>query len=468
MKKLYYLIVLALILGLVLTGCSLLSNVGQVPTSEQSGVSYLTKGEGTEADPEVIDLIAGQNTTVGTVSVWNGINEALGVECLYVKYEITEPGWVMTETHLAVATNLNDPDGIPQTKKHNPIPGKFPYKHEDLDFVMDDEYIIPLSEIDEEVGCEDTFYIAAQASLQNLNNPDELVGTVTVNAINPSATYSLFDLESGKMYQLKASGTASANPTMPIVFDAEYSSSRGGMWLDAVPGLNANVLDLSVDGEFIYWGAYNSDHIYYWDMTGKDSCVALLIDDTFYPNNSGFLTVDIYLYQEETAWADGERFTLKGNWATYFTYNIQNLLPAISSDDLAGPFTAGEFGYFTVKTVNPSCGQEYPSVLFNYTIWDANLSDIASFEYPYFDGTDWIWVGMPMEDDTFGNVIGYFGDKSLGFLMPVPYNVETKFRIKITNHGEYPVTITLNDLDNSNAVLVTLTEDVVVNPVPSP
>ena len=43
MKKLSYLIVLTLILGLVLTGCSLLSNVGQVPTIEQSGMSYLTK-----------------------------------------------------------------------------------------------------------------------------------------------------------------------------------------------------------------------------------------------------------------------------------------------------------------------------------------------------------------------------------------------------------------------------------------
>ena len=43
MKKLSYLIVLALILSLVLTGC-LLSNVGQVPTTEQSGITYLTKG----------------------------------------------------------------------------------------------------------------------------------------------------------------------------------------------------------------------------------------------------------------------------------------------------------------------------------------------------------------------------------------------------------------------------------------
>ncbi len=42
MKKVSYLIVLALILGLVLTGC-FLSNVGQVPTTEQSGITYLTK-----------------------------------------------------------------------------------------------------------------------------------------------------------------------------------------------------------------------------------------------------------------------------------------------------------------------------------------------------------------------------------------------------------------------------------------
>jgi len=42
MKKLIYLIVLSLVLGLVLTGC-LLSNVGQVPATGQSGITYLTK-----------------------------------------------------------------------------------------------------------------------------------------------------------------------------------------------------------------------------------------------------------------------------------------------------------------------------------------------------------------------------------------------------------------------------------------
>ena len=43
MKKLYYLIVIVLISSLVLTGCSLLSNISQVPATGQSGISYLTK-----------------------------------------------------------------------------------------------------------------------------------------------------------------------------------------------------------------------------------------------------------------------------------------------------------------------------------------------------------------------------------------------------------------------------------------
>lgn len=45
MKKLSYLIVLALILGLVLSGCTLLSNISQVPTTGQSEVSSLTKDD---------------------------------------------------------------------------------------------------------------------------------------------------------------------------------------------------------------------------------------------------------------------------------------------------------------------------------------------------------------------------------------------------------------------------------------
>ena len=132
MKKLSYLIVLVLILGLALTGCSLLSNVGQVPTTEQSGISYLTKA--TEGDPFVTTLFAGQDIDVGTVSVWND------GDYLYVEYVVDAEYWCLTETHLHVAIS---PENIPQ-KKGNPIPGKFDYKSEH-DCVTNYTYEIPLT-----------------------------------------------------------------------------------------------------------------------------------------------------------------------------------------------------------------------------------------------------------------------------------------------------------------------------------
>jgi len=152
MKKYYFLIVLALILGLILTGCSLLSNVGQVPATEQSGITYLTKH--TADDPQKTTLFAGQNIPVGTVSVWNDcIN-------LYVKYETTG-GWVMTETHLAVVTEFAD---FPTNKPGNPKVGLFPYGEENI-FANTWEQTIELKAIPAVAGQE--LFIAAHAVVLN-------------------------------------------------------------------------------------------------------------------------------------------------------------------------------------------------------------------------------------------------------------------------------------------------------------
>jgi len=71
MKKYSYLIIIALIFSLVLAGCSLLSNVGQVPTSEQSGITYLTK---TVLPPLFSDDFNDGNadgwTPVGSGGIW--------------------------------------------------------------------------------------------------------------------------------------------------------------------------------------------------------------------------------------------------------------------------------------------------------------------------------------------------------------------------------------------------------------
>ncbi|GAH62258.1 unnamed protein product, partial [marine sediment metagenome] len=163
MKKLYYLIVLALILGLVLTGC-LLSNVGQVPTNEQSGITYLTKGGPTEAEAESFPLYAGQDWEVGEVLVWND------EEQLCVKYvldpDIFADGWGLTETHLAVATSL---EGIPTNKAGNPKVGNFPFGNDELGGVAEDgPYCIDFGEEEGEldVECGDELVIAAHAVIE--------------------------------------------------------------------------------------------------------------------------------------------------------------------------------------------------------------------------------------------------------------------------------------------------------------
>jgi len=80
------------------------------------------------------DLIAGQHDDVGSISVWNDS------QYLYVKFK-TRWGVRLTESHLHVATGL---DGIPQTKKGNPIPGQFDHKTDHCFWVRKYTYKIPL------------------------------------------------------------------------------------------------------------------------------------------------------------------------------------------------------------------------------------------------------------------------------------------------------------------------------------
>jgi len=163
MKKLSYLIMLTVILGLVLTGCTLLSNVGQVPTTGQSGIAYLTKG--TEADPDSFLLYAGQHDLVGEVLVWNDDTQ------LCVKYQLSvdaiAEGWLIYETHVDAATTL---EGIPQ-KNGNPPPGKLRYGDDELPGEEEaGPYCIPFEDIigfTEELDlCDADIVIAAHAVIE--------------------------------------------------------------------------------------------------------------------------------------------------------------------------------------------------------------------------------------------------------------------------------------------------------------
>jgi hypothetical protein len=83
-------------------------------------------------DTQYYKLIAGQHEHVGWVKV-----SIDGDGVLHVEYEAFD-GYCLRETHVHVADSL---DGIPQTKKGNPIPGQFASKHDELGCVPDDEHV---------------------------------------------------------------------------------------------------------------------------------------------------------------------------------------------------------------------------------------------------------------------------------------------------------------------------------------
>lgn len=117
-------------------------------------------------------LKAGQSIDAGEVTV-TVIDDGVDL-WLCVTYE-TEDGWRLVETHFAIAESPGD---FPQNKNGNPKVGHFLYGDDELgEYDSDDNLIggediynecIKLSDLEVEVG--NTIYIAAHASLLNLDN----------------------------------------------------------------------------------------------------------------------------------------------------------------------------------------------------------------------------------------------------------------------------------------------------------
>lgn len=134
------------------------------------------------------ELLAGQDTEVGYVHIWLASNNRLAI-----KYIITEDGWALDETNLAVAESLDD---IPVNKKGNPKIGHFPYPddHDSCTWYNDQEvqYNIWLDDdfpdlyVDPETG-EATLYIAAHAVIIGPDGSDETAWADTYGQQFPGA-----------------------------------------------------------------------------------------------------------------------------------------------------------------------------------------------------------------------------------------------------------------------------------------
>jgi len=142
-----HLLIAALVIALGIAGCGSGSLTVAQPVSPTAPVK--TASDACET------LWAGQTIDAGDLLVSNDDF------FLYVTYA-TSGGWELQLTHLAVADDLS---GIPQTKKGNPIPGRFAYAAEHDPTVTTYTYVIPLSDLG--ILADDVLVIAAHAEVIN-------------------------------------------------------------------------------------------------------------------------------------------------------------------------------------------------------------------------------------------------------------------------------------------------------------
>jgi hypothetical protein len=283
-------------------------------------------------------LCASQTMNVGHIDVSNDNDN------LYVKYQITEPDVCLTETHLQAA---NDLESIPQTKKNNPIPGRFDYSMEHS-CVTDYTYTIPLE------GLTDDIFIAAHAAVRTLSS-----------GATDACASGTFDSNQAKLKNgdpVSSARSAPENawgaPDSNYPLQSFYSLGFGGSLSLTFPTFITGVLTVSE----VTWGSYPSETAeVYVSRDGSDWAPLGVADNSASGDirPSSFQLNECYQYvkivdttdsslfesrqdadafdvdavcaslncEEETAWGgcsevDGEGFAGK-NWATYFYYILQ-------------------------------------------------------------------------------------------------------------------------------------------------
>jgi len=124
---------------------------------------------------------------------------------------------------------------------------------------------------------------------------EELVQSV--NVLPDGETYSSDALEAGQLYELRVSGTYGYNDDVTKWADVEYFLSGDTVIKgDSEYPLFPNILDLTINGPDANtdWGVFNPLHTYTLQVTGTGVPLDFAIYDSYYPDNSGSLTVEIW------------------------------------------------------------------------------------------------------------------------------------------------------------------------------
>ena len=178
----------------------------------------------------------------------------------------------------------------------------------------------------------------------------KLVDTIQVEAHNTLPTSPEFltdELDNGKEYILRVSGTYDANDG--ITADAKYSFRvpNSTEWTDIVKNYEsygATLLDLFVDDVAPNWGVFNPSHVYWRTIAGTGAQVKLQIYEIYAQNDSGALTVDVYEVVDKQITDD------EGNYQFTFPEDIGEVMISEETQDGWLETLPSPDGYYMVFT----------------------------------------------------------------------------------------------------------------------
>ena len=320
----------AALIGLGLTGCDTADLTGPHSLNSSAAIDIVTGDDVTTA-ATTVDLIAGQNTTVGTVEI---VATAQGGEDGYLVTYQTLAGYCISEWHLdAGYADGNSITGIPVNGGGNPKIGKFAYGA-NTGCLSTVEQFIPASEIEDGEGSlvfaahavvtnndEDCNYIYGIASDGNIYKiglgdvataGDETETLFFETGLNDTATRATwpnslaFDEGNGRLYYSNATrlgaptGEGVPDPSAPLYFydfasmsqvDAGLLSRRSasgtyadGLWY--VPqALDDNLRMVS----FNEAGSVSNDMLVCEDFTGDPLDTPMFFGDLVYNPTDGLI-----------------------------------------------------------------------------------------------------------------------------------------------------------------------------------
>jgi hypothetical protein len=130
-----------------------------------------------------------------------------------------------------------------------------------------------------------------------------LIETMTIPVANGAETQSQMSLAAGTVYTLRASGTFVIDNVAGTLGDAEYYDFSQQTPFDVTPigtpvDVGIGIDDPMTDGsKKPTWGAFDMMHTYEAEFTGKGAPIRANIHDGNYANDTGSLTLEIFVVQ---------------------------------------------------------------------------------------------------------------------------------------------------------------------------